>query len=596
MPQKKKKGISPFWIISPIVTVVIAGALYVAWQNQQGGAGGASPLLQALTQSLGGGGSGMSANITASNADGALSGATGGKWKTDAQPKVSAWQFGGNGSEEIVDAAQRGDERMIVLGVSSSKDLAPAGVTVHQLGSGTGEKYAFVAELSSDGQTMNWISVFGGDLIDPKCVALGPDGSIAIGGGLLDNSTNFNKFLNPDTAAKGRKSAIASVSADGKTLNWMIAGGPNQDAVSDVAVDKQGRVLWVTGTIARGASSYVMRVNADGSASTFPDQDEGREWAIDFDVRGGQFLNEGQVGAYYAKGKSGDGYDYDGPGKWGPTRFKLLGIRQRGHLELMPNGDIVVCGTLQYDFRVKGTKQFPAFDCIVARFTPDGRLIWSSNMYQEGDGVHTPDQKDNDLIYNPHNGELYVLVGQHGSNVYRFKGHLAGDTGNLFIYWIGKVDAETGKIQDGWYWQHSYNTGYSDNGVPVSPPYPRLAGNRGEQLAVDKQGRIYMVGNSGAKAWTSDNAWKPWLRGQTGGGDGMLAVISPDLKNYEYASMIRGDTHGATKMKAVIVGSKGIFCFGSNASRNYNGGNQPAWANSSTKGEKDAAVAFFQFP
>lgn len=519
----------------------------------------------------------------------------GAAWNVQKATRVNAFQFGGSqsGDEEITDMVARGNERLVVTGWLSSLDGIPQANRVHRLvDEQEGGIYGFVAEFSADGQTCLWFSVFGADVIAPNCLALGPDGSIVIGGGVLGRTKTV---AGPESGNFNRTEAVVlKVSVDGSKVEWIREGGPNQEMISDIAVDSQGRVLFLAGSYVRGASAYLLRLNPDGSDSFFPGQPSGREWAIDFDLRGGLFTEEGQVGAYYKKGSSGDGFDYDGPGGWGPVRFILFGIRQNGHIVLMPNDDIVVCGTLQYDFRVKGKKKFPAFDTIVARFKSDGSLIWSTNLYQPNDSVHTPDQKDADMIYNPVNGDLYVLVGQHGSNVYRFKGELVGDTGNLFISWIGQVNAETGALKEGWYWQNSRNTQYTDNGIPQSPPYPKLAGNKASAIDVDHQGNIYFAGNAGAKAFTTPQAWKSWPDDQDSGGNAALTVLSPNLDRILYSSMIMGKQNGGTGVSSLVVTSQGVWLGGKNQSKGFSTLRVP-WSSPEFSGSGDAALIQFKF-
>ena len=509
---------------------------------------------------------------------------------------VETFQFGtdGAGEEAITTLVARPDGRLVLTGtLGATVSMPTAGATHHLVDRNAGKSYAFVAELSADGQTCNWFSLFGADLLTPNAIALAPDGSIALGGQI---GSRMKSVADAEVGSfRDRTAVIIKITADGSAVEWIRAGLPNQKLVESMVVDAEGRILHGGGTRGRGNAAYIGRINADGSASTFPAQPEGREWNIDFDVRKELFLQDGQVGTFYelAKG-SPDGYDYDGEGGWGPTQFKMHGIRQGIHIVVLPNGDIAASGTLQYDFKVKGKKKYPAFDTIVARWSADGELLWSTNLYQEGDGVHTPDQKDRDLIYNPVNGDLYVLVAQHGSNIYRLTGTLVGDTGNLFISWIGRVDAKNGKLKEGWYWQNSRNTGYDKNGLPKSPPHPDLSGNDAAALGVDSQGNIYFAGNAGARAFTTRNAWKPWPADASGGQNAALTVLSPDLDRILYATMITGEEHGEIKAYGMAVTPSGVWVAGRNGTSGLPG-SSAGWSADAVQGENDAFIARFQF-
>jgi hypothetical protein len=586
-PQKPKKRKIAGLLASLFVFALLGGALLWRFLPRQPGTPAAATSAGPIDFIRA-----VSAPVLARAADASAAPPRASSWDVSAPARVSAYQFGGSGKEEIRDMAVRGDGRLVVTGTLSSRDGIPAaaGKKFDLIDSQGGALFGFVAEFSPDGQTLNWFSTFGGDLFQPNRIALGPDGSIALGGGALTRLAAASK-----REFKGRTAAVVKVAADGSRVEWVGEGGPNSAGVTGIAVDAKGRVVFTAGTLGKGNAAYILRKEANGADSTFSSRGN-RDWCIDFDVRSGEFLNEGQVGAFYQKGRDGAGFDYDGSaGKWGPVRFNLSGIRQGGRVLVLPDGDIVAAGTLQYDFREGSNKWFPAFDLIVARFAEDGRLKWSTNLYQPGDSVHTPDQKDKDLLYNPVNGDLYVLAIQHGSNVYRFKGQLGGDTGNLMLGWVGQVDANTGSLKNGWYWQNSRNTGYDSNGIPISPPYPKLAGNRPDRLGVDGQGRIYMSGNAGPLAFTTPTAWKNWPADQAGGGNASLTILSPNLDRILYATMIRGDTGNASAANTLAVTEKGIWVGGDNGTPNFSSGPQPAWSNPRTGGERDAALSHFRF-
>lgn len=521
------------------------------------------------------------------------------RWQTGNRPEVTAFQWGGPGQEEIFDMVARQNGNMILSGLLPSRDSIPAAARQrHQLIDGQGsQNFGFLAEISADGTEILWMSVFGGDLLRPEVLALSPDGSIAVGGRILNRGKKH-----PDIQGDfdGLDSVVGRVAADGSRVLWMREGGANQNAVRGLAVDQDGRVYFSAGGRERGMRAYVIRLNADGSHSNFAKSALGGNefWAINFDVRTPEYQVPGQIGAFYAKGV-GQAYAYDGPQGWGPVRWFLQGIREGGHIAFLPNGDFVVTGSLQYNFIKGRDPNFPAFDLIMARYTQDGELVWSTNLYRQGDSVHTPDQFDQHLLYNPANGDLYVAAIQHGSNHYRFKGELLGDTGNLMICWIGQVNPENGQLRNGWYWQSNSNGQYHASGSPQSPPHPKLTGNRPARITTDSEGRIYMVGQGSARMFTTPNTWKPWPESQVGGRSPGIVVLSPNLDRHVFVSTIRGDDErsGTTnaEARAVIVNDHGVWVAGENGTRNFPAGPQPPWANPRPAGERDKFLVNFQF-
>ena len=520
-------------------------------------------------------------------------------WQLNNRANISAFQWGGPGQEEIFDMVARQNGNMILSGMLPSMDSIPtAARQQHRLLDDRGtQNFGFLAEISADGTELLWISTFGGDLIRPEVLALSPDGSIAVGGHALNRARNHPGIQGD---FDGSSSILGRISADGSEVLWMREGGPNQNTVRGLAVDQDGRVYFTSGGRERGMRAYVIRLNPDGSPSSFAKSALGGNefWAINFDVRTPEFKVPGQIGDFYAKGV-GQPYAYDGPQGWGAVQWWLHGIREGGHIAFLPNGDFVVTGSLQYDF-VKGRdRRFPAFDLIMARYNQDGELLWSTNLYQEGDSVHTPDQIDQHLIYNPANGDLYVAAIQHGSNHYRLKGELLGATGNLMIGWIGQVDPENGTLKNGWYWQSNRNGQYTPQGSPQSPPHPQLSGNRPLRLTSDSEGRIYMTGTGSARMFTTDHAWKSWPDSQVGGTSPGIVILSPNLDRYVYASTLRGDDErsGTTNAdaRAVIVNEHGVWVAGENGTRNFPAGPQPPWANPTPAGERDISLVNFQF-
>ena len=509
---------------------------------------------------------------------------------------VSITLFGGAGDDAASAVAIAPDGDVVIAGTLGEGLDPPAGLSVHRLmqaGDGEVGRRAFVAKLAPDLDSMRWLALFPAEALEPTRIAVADDGTIVLGGKRLARLATLSGDAD---AWGGREAAIASLAPDGATLNWIRPGGPNQQAVSGLAVDSQGRVYWTAGTTGRGNAAYLLRYAADGGPAPWTARGE-RSWCVDLHTsaedlrRPGQYWHDYFLPFEEDNQEGGDGYhDYDGEGGWEGVRFNLHGIRVGGQVIVLPDGDVVVSGGMQYDFRVKGKKKFPAFDLFLARYSAEGELRWSTNLYQPGDSVHTPDQKPIDLAYDAAGDAVIVLAKQHGSNVYRFKGDLVGDTGNLMISWVGRVDAATGDLKAGWYFMNNRHGRFDDRGKPLSPPYPKLAGNALQRVRVDAAGRVYVAGNGGAVTWTSPDAWRDWPADQAGGSHGMLYVLAPDLSKVLYGTVIRGERGEAMSVADMGLVDGTVWLVGSSASPDVATRPTPAWAADPPPAGRNAAV------
>lgn len=516
----------------------------------------------------------------------------------------------GEGSA-IRDIVARADGTIVACGILG-EDAKVNGANALLSGDHGAGIRGFVAEFSGDLSKRNWLSIFPAGCIQPNHIALGPDGSIAIGGKHLGGLAKLDSKKENWSKSQG---ALVKLDAGGRKLLWVSPGGPNQNEITGLDVDKQGRVYFMAGSRVRSASNYILRKNGETGKNELW---AGEKWCVYLHTNQAPLKAEGQYLAYYAKARNqseeGFGYDYDGREKgWGPVQFSLKGFRIGGEVQVLPDGDIVVSSCLQYDFRVnkrvapkppapkpkseldalldgdkrkermpapdpvenakkaelepegnlrKG-KSFPAFDYFLARYSPDGELRWSTNLYQTGDSVHTPDQKPIDLTYDSASDSIYALVKQHGSNVYRFKGQLVGDTGNLMVSWLGKVDAKTGTLQEGWYFQNNRHGKFHAHGIPKSPPYPKLAGNALKRVKVSRGGKVYVAGSGGAMTWTSEDALQAWPKDQTGGGHGALLQLSSNLDRVDFATCLFTDAETKFAPWGLAVTEQGIVLAGS---------------------------------
>ena len=523
-----------------------------------------------------------------------------GQWNLSGKADVLATHFGGSDADQITDLAGTAEGGIVVCGLLGSADGLPKGLSPTRfLADKIGQGHGFVGKLSADMKTWVYFSVFPPDTFQPNRLAVAPDGSVALAGKQLSQLPGYR----PDLDWSKSEAAIAKVSADGKKLEWINPGGPNQAEATGLAVDGTGRVYWTAGTRGAGMAAYLLRYKPDGSEYAKWSHEESRGWCVGLDKDDKQLNEPGQFWHYYKKGwleNDKDGFhDYDGPGGWAPVKFWVKGIRQGGQVIVLPDGDIVVTGTMQYDFQVKGKRGFPAFDLLVARYSPTGKLRWSTNCYQPNDSVHTPDQKAADLIYDSVSGDIFVSAWQHGSNQYRFLGKLVGDTGNLSIFWVGRIDGKLGTLKAGWYLHNPQPkgnfSGWASNGIPKG--WPKLSGNSITRLASDAKGRIYVTGQGATITWTTPNAHQDWP-GQSWGRYGMLYVLSPYLDRVHYASVFRGTQKnrdggiaGSSKFSGLAVTKDGVILGGWADSPGFDHGPQPAWAGKSLiDNNKDAAL------
>ena len=524
----------------------------------------------------------------------------------DQPADVMAAVFGNDGADQITDLVALSDGDVLICGMIDSMNAVPAEVTLHRLlGQRDGQRMGFVARLSADLQQMKWFTRFSTHTFRPTRMAVTPQGWIALGGEQLDRLPD----VAPDHDSgqwDGRRSAVARLSADGSRLEWIRPGGPNQTAVTGLDVDAQGRIYYTAGTRGARMAAYLLRIEPDGSGSDWPARPQGRQWCVDLHHTAEDLREPDQFWGFYLKAERSDTgyYRYDGDDGW-EVRWRLHGIRRGGPVQVLPDGDVVVAGSMQYDFTIRHRETNPAFDVFLARYSPEGELRWSTNLYQEGDSIHIPDQVPKDLHYCMATGDLLLSAWQHGSNVYRFKGNLVGDTGNLSIYWIGRIRADSGELTDGWY-LHNVRPGSNgrfteDGGVTG---WPSLSGNYIARVSSDARGRVYLTGRGAAATWTTRTAHQHWPENQTGGGFGFLYVLSPDLDRILYATVLRGTepgdepgtVRGGAQMEGLAVTPRGVYVAGRTSSPGFATGAKPPWADEDVKGEQSAALIRFQWP
>jgi hypothetical protein len=494
--------------------------------------------------------------------------------------------------DRFTDIAAAPDGGLVACGILQHATAVPAGVPARRLNAAdVGRGTCFVARLSADALQMEWIALLPGGFLAPSRLAVMADGSIVVGGRVTDAAVASGlPACKPATDWQKGPAALARLSADGRRLLWLRRAGPNMADITGLCIASGTRVVYTGSAMGRQMAQYVLQMDADGARVDFARAKDGTapSWAIYLHPNESQ-LKQAYV-SFYRRGADG-WHDYDGPDGWGRTRFGLVGFRRGGQVVQLPGGDLAVTSCLQYNFRVEGQKQFPAFDLLLARYGTDGALVWATNLYQEGDGVHTPDQLPMDLTYHASTDTLYVLAKQHGSNRYRFAGHLDGDTGNMMLGWLGNVDAETGSLQAGWYFQNNRHGRYRADGRPASPPHPSLAGNSLSRVRVDASGTVWLAGQAGAKMWTTPNAYQAWEGTWTGGGAACLLALSPSLGSVHYASVLHGGEPGSA-FHGLVATRNGMVAVGQVRGAAEQAAEPLPWSRSAADGETAALARF----
>jgi hypothetical protein len=179
---------------------------------------------------------------------------------------------------------------------------------------GFGGTDAFVAQLSPTG-TVNWADDLGGSGSDTaSSVAVGPGGSVAVGGSFSGTAT-FGSSSVSLTSNGGSDAYVAQFNSAGVAQSAQDYGGAGNDTVTALAVDGAGRVT-VVGAYAGPAIFGSKTLPAIGSSSAFVTQLGGSPppppppSAVALGVGGSQMLAHGTAvgpsgGLYVAGGFGG---------------------------------------------------------------------------------------------------------------------------------------------------------------------------------------------------------------------------------------------------------------------------------------------------
>jgi hypothetical protein len=279
----------------------------------------------------------------------------------------------------------------------------------------TGESEEVASSRMARKSTGSWNRVFRGISSD------GSDGIFLSGSFFGDVALQGKRFQ-----SKGRADVLVGrVAGDGRVLWLKHFGGPGSDISADVVEDSRGRAI-LTGNLSRGIAMGSQRPTVRGASDAFTAQlspqgevlwlhtvggsqhDSGNEIAADADdnilvaantygevaTERGQLAHRGGMDGFLLK------YDSRGRLLWtqqvaGPGDDQLRGIAADS------DGNIAVVGEFADSVSLGGQTLEASGrgrDILVARYTPEGKLMWSRRFGGRGEdfarGVDV-DSRDN---------------------------------------------------------------------------------------------------------------------------------------------------------------------------------------------------------
>ncbi len=119
----------------------------------------------------------------------------------------------------------------------------------------------FVAEVSSDQQTILWQSLFGGNLLEPVHLSVAENGELLLGAIALSRLPGLG--LPGTQGVEADAPVVVRVSADGSRIRWIRPAGTAGQRLSHFRVEPGGAVSWSV-TDPSGNRSRNRRLDAEG--------------------------------------------------------------------------------------------------------------------------------------------------------------------------------------------------------------------------------------------------------------------------------------------------------------------------------------------
>jgi hypothetical protein len=475
----------------------------------------------------------------------------------DAHAQTMITTVGGPAQEFVHGSAVAPDGDILVVGALQGSSPLPAGVTsVDLLGSADGEHVGFLARFSPDLSAVRSLTRFAAGTFIPGRVAVDASG-IYLAGDALTSISGTDK-----------PTAVIKLNPQGTEILWVKNGAPNVPGgirtsdgahtgytlgVSGLSVDSQGRAHVTGSTSGTGQSGYLVRSMPDGSEwDPWPNRpDPNRTWCIDLN-KGAPDLEE----ALFSR--------YSGPYAQGECWVSLDRNRRGGQTLVIPylGGTVIASADTQYTFNC-GSGSFPAFDPVLAAFSLDGELRWATNLLENI--VSEPDQAPEAMHYDAANQRLYVAFWQHGSNVNRLPGSLVGDTGNMKLAWIGRIDPATGNVEHARYLhavKQGSNGSWNEDGTVTG--WPQNSSTSIQAITTDGEGRVYVLYVGGNRAFTTPDALQDWPV-DLWGSHATLLVLDAELNQVLYSTVLRGTditASGGSSARGLAVNQHGVLVLG----------------------------------
>jgi len=407
--------------------------------------------------------------------------------------------LGSTGNDAVYDIAVR-EDGLVMLGGALGGPGTLKGAR-HLGVSSRGDSGAFIAVADPMLRKIENFAILDSDVAAIRELAFGKDGSLFAGGDLKDKGLVVYKF-SPDLSKK-----LWRATADGDEMTGMAL-------MEDESV-----------VVSPNKHPFISRIKPDGSGLIPFGKDrkfrtDGKNPQIrDAWWYGNEYPESGVASASYHRGNAGG-----------------VGVLRDGNLVFL---------TTNF---VKHKNGSPDFDPMLVKFTPEGEVIWATHLLQGLPALS--DHKSPDIYVCPYSGDIMATMRQHGhfsTNLKSSKDAVLDPakgwlTGNIMIGWVGRINPADGELKAGTFY-------FPDMRRP--PEGGKLTANSllPSKVRTDKEGNVYLIGNSAYKLDATMHAFQSEKMGSCG----FISVFNPQLNRLRYANLITGRGFGHKPVAVAIT-------------------------------------------